>query len=110
VAEAQDLGLDDAAAALLRAEVGARQEDLADGDAAAGRSSCPVRGPAREEVLRDLDMDAGAVAGLAVGVDRAAVPDAFSARCPASTTSRRGLPSIAQTRPTPQASCSSAGS
>ena len=28
-----------------------------------------------EEVLRDLDVQAGAVAGLAVGVDRAAVPD-----------------------------------
>jgi hypothetical protein len=28
-----------------------------------------------EEVLRHLDMDAGAVAGLAVGIDRAAVPD-----------------------------------
>src|SRR5690606_20481214 len=27
-----------------------------------------------EEVLRDLDLDAGAVAGLAVGVDRAAMP------------------------------------
>ena len=34
VAEAQDLGLDDGAAALLRAEVGARQEHHADGDAA----------------------------------------------------------------------------
>ena len=28
-----------------------------------------------EEILRDLDVDAGAVAGLAVGVDGAAVPD-----------------------------------
>ena len=28
-----------------------------------------------EEVLRDLDVDAGTVAGLAVGVDRTAVPD-----------------------------------
>ena len=30
---------------------------------------------ALEEVLRDLDVDAGPVAGLAVGVDGAAVPD-----------------------------------
>src|SRR3712207_7710081 len=30
---------------------------------------------ALEEVLRDLDVDAGAVAGLAVGVDGASVPD-----------------------------------
>ena len=27
-----------------------------------------------EEILRDLDMDAGAVAGLAVGIDSAAMP------------------------------------
>ena len=30
-----------------------------------------------EEILRHLQMDAGAVAGLAVGVDRAAMPDRF---------------------------------
>src|SRR4051794_13400061 len=30
-----------------------------------------------EEFLRDLDMQPGAVAGLAVGVDRAAMPDRF---------------------------------
>jgi hypothetical protein len=35
---------------------------------------------------------------------------AFSASMPLSTTSRRGLPSIATTQPTPQASRSSAGS
>ena len=35
---------------------------------------------------------------------------AFSASIAASTTSRRGWPSIAATKPTPQASCSSAGS
>ena len=35
---------------------------------------------------------------------------AFSASIPLTTTSRRGWPSIATTQPTPQASCSSAGS
>ena len=33
-----------------------------------------------EEVLRDLDVDAGAVAGLAVGVDRAPVPHGLERR------------------------------
>jgi hypothetical protein len=33
-----------------------------------------------EEILRDLQMDAGAVAGLAVGIDRAAVPDRLQRR------------------------------
>ena len=75
VAEAQDLALDDAAAALLRVEVGARQEHHADRDAAGRRAVADPLDLVVEEVLRDLDMDAGAVAGLAVGIDRAAVPD-----------------------------------
>ena len=76
VAEAQDLGLDDGAAALLRAEIGARQEDHADRDAADLRGlAARIAHVVAEEVLRDLDMDAGAVAGLAVGIDRAAMPD-----------------------------------
>ena len=33
-----------------------------------------------EELLRDLDMDAGAVAGLAVGIDGAAMPDRLQRR------------------------------
>ena len=75
MAEAQDLGLDDDAAALLRAEVGARQEHHADGDAAGlGRLAARIAHVVAEEVLRDLDMDAGAVAGLAVGIDGAAMP------------------------------------
>src|SRR5262249_16304415 len=85
VAEAQDLGLDDGAAALLRAQVGARQEHHADGDAAdmrqlAGR----IADVLAEEVLRDLDMQARAVTGLAVGVDGATMPhrlQGVDARC-----------------------------
>ena len=33
-----------------------------------------------EEILRDLHMDAGPVAGLAVGIDRAAMPDRLQRR------------------------------
>ena len=73
VAEAQDLALDDGPAGLLLLEARARQKHHADGD--------PLVGPdgaldlALEEVLRDLDVDAGPVAGLAVGVDGTAMPD-----------------------------------
>ena len=75
MAEAQDLGLDDGAAALLRAEIGARQEHHADGDAADLRGlAARIAHMLLEEILRDLDMDAGAVAGLAVGIDGAAMP------------------------------------
>ena len=75
MAEAQDLGLDDGAAALLRAEIGARQEHHADGDAADLRGlAARIAHMVAEEVLRDLDMDARAVAGLAVGIDGAPVP------------------------------------
>ncbi len=73
VAKAQDLGLDDGATALLCREVGARQEDHAD------RNRPPrflgAMGLLQEEVLGDRQIDAGAVAGLAVGVDGAAMPD-----------------------------------
>ena len=73
VAEAQDLALDDGAAGLLLVEAGARQEHHADGDALVGADR--TLDLALEEILRDLDVDAGTVAGLAVGVDRTAVPD-----------------------------------
>ncbi len=76
MASAQDLGLDDGPAALLGGEVGARQEDLAYGDEA-GHVGLVPRPPhlVVEEGHGDLDVDAGAVAGLAVGVDGAPVPD-----------------------------------
>ncbi|MPL60913.1 hypothetical protein SDC9_06477 [bioreactor metagenome] len=72
----QHFALDDRAAALLRAEVDARQEDLADGDLlfhvrlVAGAADLVI-----EEGRRDLHVDARAIARLAVGIDRAAVPD-----------------------------------
>jgi hypothetical protein len=75
VAADQDLALDDDPAALLGAQVGARQEDHADRDAPGARLVAGARDVLVEEVLGDLNVDAGAVAGLAVGVDRTAVPD-----------------------------------
>src|SRR6185437_7484790 len=67
--------LDDGAAALLRRHVGARQEHRADGDATALHVLARrIADMLLEEVLRDLDVDARAVAGLAVGIDRAPVP------------------------------------
>jgi len=80
VALRQDLALDDDAAALLRAEVGARQEDHADGELSRARLIAAARDVLAEEILRDLDMDAGAVAGLAIGIDGAAVPDGLQRR------------------------------
>ena len=74
MAEVQDLGLDDLPAALLRGEVGLGQEHLADGDALVRQGVAAALDVLGEEVLRDLDMDAGAVPGLAVRIHRAAVP------------------------------------
>ena len=105
-AEAQDFGFDDGAAGFLRVVIRARQEDLADADGAAlelcrsaryarGRNpaapadGCPRRRPScRRHPPR---RDARPTSAL---------------RWRATTTSRRGLPSMAATRPTPQASCS----
>ncbi len=75
VAEAQDLGFDDGAAALLGTEVGPRQEHHADGDPSDLRVFADrIADVLAEEILRDLDMEARAVAGLAVRVDGATMP------------------------------------
>ena len=62
-------------AASWAAEIAARQEDLPDGElVAAGFVAC-APDLLLEKSLRDLHVDARAVAGLAVRVDRAAMPD-----------------------------------
>ena len=71
----QDFLLDNAAAAFLRRQVGAWQEDHADSQPAAVIVVTGAGDMLDKEVARDLDMDAGTVAGHAVGIDRAAVPD-----------------------------------
>jgi hypothetical protein len=77
VAEGENLRFDDGARTLLRVEIGARQEDHADRELARLRLGADRAHMVAEEILRDLHMDAGTVAGLAVGVDGAAMPDGF---------------------------------
>src|SRR5690606_8266493 len=66
VAVAENFALDDDAAALLRREIGARQEHHPDGEAFRPGRMTRAADMFAEEILRDLHMDAGAVAGLAV--------------------------------------------
>ena len=80
VAHGEDLGLDDAAAALLCCEIGARQEDHADGEPALARLVALVADVLLEEVLGDLHVDAGTVARLAVGIHGTAMPQHLECR------------------------------
>jgi hypothetical protein len=76
VPHAQDFGLDNRPAAFLSAKVGARQEDLPHGDQL-GHVGFMARPPhlVMKERHRDLHMDTRAIAGLAIGIDGATVPD-----------------------------------
>ena len=71
----QDLGFHDGPRGFLHGKIGARQEDLADADIDIRALVAGALHLLGEEVLRHLDADARAVAGLAVGIHRAAVPD-----------------------------------
>jgi hypothetical protein len=76
VAHAQNLGFHDGPAGLLRAEIGAGQEHLTHGHQLILAGLVPgAHDLVVEEGGRDLHMDARAVAGLAIGIDRAPVPD-----------------------------------
>ena len=55
--------------------VGPRQEHHADGEPAGQRFVAGVADMLLEKFLRDLHMNAGPVAGLAVGIHRAAMPE-----------------------------------
>ena len=56
-------------------QVGARQEDHADGKAVGQRIMAARRDRVVKEADGQVDMDAGAVAGLAIRVDGTAMPD-----------------------------------
>ena len=74
VAEAENLRLDDAPAKILRAEIGLGQKHHADGKPPALGALAGCLHMLPEEVLRNLDVNAGTVAGLAIRIDRAPVP------------------------------------
>ena len=84
VAHAQHFAFDDRAAAFLRAEIGARQEHLPDGDQRVHVGLMPGAADlVVEERNRDLQVNARAVAGLSVGVHGAPVPDGLQGVDPA---------------------------
>ena len=74
IARLDDLAFDDGAAGFLRIEVGAGQEHHADREAVGQRLVAGNGDRVVEEAHRQVHMDARAVAGLAVGIDRAAMP------------------------------------
>ena len=71
----KNLLLDNATAAFLCGKVGAWQEDHADSQSAAIIVVTCTGDMLDKEVTRNLDMDAGTIAGHAVGIDSATVPD-----------------------------------
>ena len=77
VTEAEDLGLDDRAACFLRGIIRTRQEDHADADTPRLQRMARQADFIREKLLRYLDVQASAIARLAIGVDGAAVPNAL---------------------------------
>jgi len=78
-AGAQGLGLDDGAGAVLGAQIGARQEDLADADRARTQGLADGGHLFGEEALGQFGHYAGPVARQAVGIDRAAVSHGLQA-------------------------------
>ena len=111
----QALFLDDArphALAVGAQALVARHEDVADGVAAGRRQrEAELLALLLEEVVRDLNEHAGAVAGQRVGAHGAAMLEVLEDACSASETIWCDLrPFRSAMKPTPQASCSCAGS
>ena len=75
VASGEDFRLADLAATLLRGKIGLRQEDHAHRNTARLELIATIAHRLGEEILRDFNMDARAIAGLAISIDGAAVPD-----------------------------------
>ena len=76
----QHFALDNRAARFLRREIRARKEYLADADPVIGRVVTGAADMFAEEILRHVEADARAVAGLAVRVHRAPVPNVLQRR------------------------------
>ncbi len=86
----------------------AGQKDLTDRKIAVGRLVTDQLDVILEEALRYLNVNAGSIAGLAVGIHGAAMPYGLQRLDPLLDHAAARSPSIAAMKPTPQASCSSA--
>ena len=99
IAGLDHFGFDDRAARLLRGQVGARQEDHADRQ--------PVRQhlvPGRlDRLVEEIEVDAGPVARLAVGIDRTPVPHRLQRLDRRSDHAARGV--AVRRRDQPDATC-----
>ena len=76
----QHFPFDDRAARFLRRKICTRKKYLAHADTVVSRGMACTADMLAEEVLRNVKANTGAVAGLAVGVDGAAVPDVLQGR------------------------------
>ena len=79
-ARAQHFALHQRATRFLRREIRPRKEDLPDTDPVIRRVVAGAAHMLTEKFLRHIEADSRAVAGLAIGVDCAAVPDVLQCR------------------------------
>ena len=79
-ARAQNFALHQCAAGFLRCEIRTRKEDLADTDPVVGRVVAGAAHMFTEKLLWHIEPDSRAIAGLAIGVHGAPVPDVFQRR------------------------------
>jgi len=77
VTESQYFGLNDRATRFLSCEIRFGQKDLTDREQSFGRLVPGARHVSLEEILRNLDVNPGAVTGLAVGPDGTTMPNGF---------------------------------
>ncbi len=77
VPKCQNLGFDNLAALFLRHKIGLGQEYLPNGNGAIARAVTRTGNGIGKEFLRNFHMNASTIAGLAIGIDRATVPDGF---------------------------------
>jgi hypothetical protein len=75
IAGIEDFGFHNLPATFLRTEVGFRQKHLTNRDAPWAEPIATAFHHGGEEILRDFDMNSRTIAGLAIGIHRAAMPN-----------------------------------
>ena len=75
IAGIEDFGFHNLAAAFLRAQIGFWQKDLPHRNAPGAEPITTAFHDGGKEILRDFNMDARTIAGLAIGIHRAAMPN-----------------------------------